>query len=108
MHSALSEVVELVLVLADELDLLIRHLVLCVLLHNTVAHGRWLEQRSAFRGLLVLLWVDQKAAFLTLLLLAGLWLVLGFDLAVVEGVPVDIGEEGMRLDLFSVAVRTES
>ena len=67
----LSEVAKLVLILADEFDLLGRHLILRIFSHNAMAHGLaiWLSHIHSAGASSASCWIDQERLLLLLLLL---------------------------------------
>ena len=101
-----SEVAELVLMLSYELDLLRRHLVLGIFVHNAVANATFLTR--GLRLACLLIWADQEPSLLILLLLRNGWLVVSVDLAVVECIKIHVSKEGMLLELLGVAIGTKA
>ena len=101
-----SKVRELVLVGTDELNLLGRHLFFGILLHNAMAHASWVPANKLIIIIkfAILSGRLQKLLFLSALFIWDLWFVLSFNLTIVEGVPIDISEEGMLFHFLSVAV----
>ena len=101
-----SKVRELVLVGTDELNLLGRHLFFGILFHNAMAHAGWVPANKLIIIIKFAILSSrlQKLIFLSALFIWDLWFVLSFNLTIVEGVPIDISEEGMLFNFLSVAV----
>lgn len=94
------------LVKANVLNLLGRHCVLRIFLHNTVPDASWHVRGGpvTFLGLpAFIIIVQQLLIVLILLFLCVIWFVLCVDLAIIKGVPVDVLEERVIFDFISVA-----
>ena len=93
-----------------KLNLLSRHLFLSIFFHDTVAHA----SRVTANKLIIIISFTisrgrlQKLIFLSALFISNLRFVLSFNLTIVEGVPIDISEEGMLFHFLGVTVRAQS